>query len=678
MIIFLLMNLVVVTSAFLITYRLFQIPGFIDGIISWFIVYFSQIVFSELILGIAGALYLNNVIWVNLAILLIIWLMARKRKSSFDLNRGRVIFYELLRNKIILLSIAIILGFSLVKVGINLINPPFGWDSLNYHFPFAIEWLKHHNLETPITISDDFAPSYYPINGSLFFLWLTFPFKNLFLADLGQAPFFILAFLAVYGITRKLGVNGEFSFYAASLFLLIPNVFKQLEIAYVDVMVGALFLACVNYLFLLNREFSLRNVLVYSASLGLLLGTKTIALPYGGLLFIPFVYLCFKNRDKRYLFIISVSIVVILGGFAYIRNFLETGNPLYPLDFNLWGKAILRGVIDKNNYGAHFKIGDYRLSKLLFHEGLGAQSLIFIFPFIFLALPVAIIKKRESINFNLVYFLALPVLIYLIYRYIIPLANTRYLYPLLGEGMIIGLYTAQILNIPRRIVNTLVVICLLASMAEIAKYRELGISIMLTSLLFFLLPVSMKYIRPSAVFLASIFIIFILMFLEKDYVRNEYPRYIKMIKYSGFWSDATEAWNWLNSNTSGNNIAYVGRPVPLPLYGSGFKNNVYYVSVNKTDPARVHYFHNSRYHWGYDFLSLHKNLEEKGNYRSDADYSVWLSNLRKRKTDYLFIYSLHQAEEIAFPMEDKWAKAHPDKFLPVFTNETIHIYKVLK
>ncbi len=680
MIIFLLMNLIVIISSFLITYRLFQISNFVDSVLSWFIVYLAQIVFSELLLGISGILYLNNVILVNVVILLIVWLMAKNKTSSFNLNRTRDIFYELLRNKIILLGVAVILGFALVKVGINLINPPFGWDSLNYHFTFAVEWLKHGNLATPITISDDFAPSYYPINGSLFFLWLILPFKNVFLADLGQAPFFILAFLAVYGISRKIGVNREFSLYAAVLFLLIPNVFKQLEIAYVDVMAAALFLVCINYLFLLTREFSRENVLVYSASLGLLLGTKTIALPYSALLFVPFIYLlCFKNINKSYLFIISISVVVIFGGFTYIRNFLDTGNPLYPLDFNLWGKTIFKGVIDKSNYSAHFKIGDYRLTKLLFHEGLGAQSLIFILPFIFLALPVAVIKKKKSINFNLIYFLLLPVLIYLIYRYIIPLANTRYLYPLLGIGMIIGLYTAQTLNIPRRIVNILVVICFLASMAEIAKYQELGISIILTCLLFFLLLPVIKYIRQRKI-VVSIFIIIIciLTLLEKDYIRNEYPRYIKMVKYSGFWLDATKAWNWLNSNTTGNNIAYVARPVPFPLYGSNFKNNVYYVSVNKTEPAKLHYFLDSRYRWGYDFLSLHKNLEEKGNYRSDADYSAWLNNLRKRNTDYLFVYSLHQVEEIAFPMEDKWARDHADKFVPVFANRTIHIYRILK
>jgi hypothetical protein len=167
------------------------------------------------------------------------------------------------------------------------------------------------------------------------------------------------------------------------------------------------------------------------------------------------------------------------------------------------------------------------------------------------------------------------------------------------------------------------------------------------------------------------------MLLEKYYTKNEFSRYIKMVKYSGFWPEATKAWAWLNQNTAGSHIAYAGRPVPFPLYGTNFKNNVYYVSVNKTEPAKLHYFPRSYYRWDDDFLNLHRNLEADGNYRSRADYLVWWNNLLKRNTNYLFIYSLHQTKNIEFPLEDKWAIDNPGRFVPVFTNETIHIYRVV-
>lgn len=226
-------------------------------------------------------------------------------------------------------------------------------------------------------------------------------------------------------------------------------------------------------------------------------------------------------------------------------------------------------------------------------------------------------------------------------------------------------------------------LCFLASMSELAKRQELIASVILTFTVFFLFKPLLKLIKKifSLKAVKFIFILIIPLFLilaEHFYLKNEYPRYLKMVKYSGFWPEAARAWAWLNDHTDGNNIAYVGRPVPFPLYGTNFKNNVYYVSVNKAEPAKLHYFKNSRYQWGYDFLQLHRELEKEGNYRSGADYAVWLANMLGKGMDYLFIYSLHQTKALEFPVEAIWAAAHPERFNLVFFNNTIRIYKVLK
>ncbi len=679
------MNLVVAATSVLIVYKLINFNNFMDSLIASFVLFFAQIIGSELVLGASGILYLPNLIVFNLFLLLAVWFISKDKAFCFNSKGVRPVLRELAGNKLILACLSVLVGFGIVKFLVNLMNPPFGWDSLNYHFVFPAEWLKNGNLDTPITIFDDPSPSYYPINGSLIFLWFILPLKNVFLADLGQLPFFFLGFLSVFNIARKLRLKDEMALCAACLFSLIPNYFKQLSIAYVDVMVAGLFLACINYLMALSEKFNWRDCLVFSVSLGLLLGTKTIALPYSLVLFVPFVYLTLKNIEKSHFFLLSIVIAVIFGGFSYIRNFIDTGNPLYPLNMRLFGNTLFKGVMDNSVYRAHFKIEDYSLLKLLFHEGLGAQTIIFILPAAFLALPTVYFKNRRNINFLLGYFLLLPLTGYLIYRYIIPLANVRYLYAFLGIGMAAGFYTAKILNMPVKIIKVLTGICLLASISELAKRQELVWAIILTVLLWFLTPFLikiMKKLRYSRM-VFSVVIVFsvgfcLLMLLEKNYSRNEYTRYLKMVKYSGFWPDAAKAWDWLNSNTQGDNIAYAGRPVPFPLYGSGFKNNVYYVSVNGTDPAKLHYFPGSSYTWGYDFLSLHKNLEARGNYRFPADYDIWLVNLLKRDTDYLFIYSLHQTKETIFPLEDSWAGSHKEIFKQVFGNETVHIYKLIK
>ena len=225
MLTFIFMNFVVISCAFFITYKIFKIEDFIDSLIVLFIFYFSQIIITQTLLGIAGILYLGDLLLINALILLILWSTLHNKEYFFKFSGSKEILKGLLNNKVILFAILVISVFGLVKIFINLANPPFGWDDLNYHFTFPVEWLKHGNLDNPITISDDPSPSYYPINGSLFFLWLIFPLKSVFFADIGQVPFFILAFLAVYNISRKINLDRDLSFYSASLFVLIPNFF---------------------------------------------------------------------------------------------------------------------------------------------------------------------------------------------------------------------------------------------------------------------------------------------------------------------------------------------------------------------------------------------------------------------------------------------------------------------
>ncbi len=682
MFIFLFLNILVLGSASFIVYKALRIKGVVDSVIALFVIYFSQIVFMELVLGVAGALYLTNVVALSFALFISAYLLTKKNEFCFSYLKFNQYFNELLSNKLYIFIFSIAASFFLVKILVNLFNPPFGWDSLNYHFTFPVEWLKHGNLSTPITVFDDPSPTYYPINGSLFYLWLILPLKSVFIADLGQLPFFVIAVISVYSISQKIGLNRSFSFYSAVLFALIPNFFKQLQIAYVDVMVGALFLVCLNWLFLLKQNFTWQNILIYSLSLGVLIGTKTTALAFSALLIVPFILMCFKNYRKVNLGLVFIVCILFFGGFSYLRNLIETGNPLYPLDFGLFDINIFKGVMGKAVYAAHFDAWDYSLGKMLFHEGLGAQALLFILPGIFLALPVAFIKRKKELNFSFIYFLALPILIYFVYRYIIPLANVRYLYAGMGSGVVLGFYVFDILKIKKAVINFLVFVCIFSSVPSLAKRQELAASLILTVVAFLFLTNFKRmslFTDKKITLIAIVILIFSLLFLGgKYYNKNEFRRYYKMVKYSGFWPEAAKAWDWLNSNTIGNNIAYTGRAVPFPLYGSGFKNSAYYVSVNKIQPAKLHYFNNSKYEYEPGFESLLKTIEQENNYRGNADYKTWLDNLLNTNTDYLFVYSLQQTRSTIFPLEDNWAMVNPYKFKLVFTNNTIHIYRIIK
>ncbi len=674
MLLFALMNLAVGYTAFLLAYRIFRFGLLVDSLQAWFIFFLSQIILSQTILGAAGKLWLPNLLILNAAILLLVWRFSRNQPQVKLLPLDPALA-EILNNPACRMGLSVVAGFGLVKIIVNLLNPPFGWDDLNYHFTFPVEWLKNGNLVNPATVFDDPSPTYYPLNGSLFFLWLIFPFKSVFLADLGQLPFYALGFLSVYSLGKKMRLLRWQAFSAAVLFSLIPNYFKQLEIAYVDVMVAGLFLTALNSLFIFREEFSLRSALVFGLSLGLLVGTKTLGLPYALLLLIPFLYFCSRDLKNRWgAILVSLACLAATGGFSYLRNFLSTGNPLYPFDLAVFGHRIFAGVMDKATYASHFTAADYSWAKYLFHEGLGPQTLLFVFPFIVLAFPLGLLKKRREIDFLTGYFLLLSLLIYIVFRFVVPLGNVRYLYNLLAVGMVSGFWCLAALKVPPTALRVAIILCAAGSIAELAKKQELAAAVIIGLAIFLFIPVLVKRPVIFPVLCAAFF--FSLPFLEQYYLRNEYSGYLNMARYSGFWPEAAKAWIWLNGRTSGDNIAYAGRPVPFPLYGSRFKNNVRYVSVNATDPARMEYFKGGRYNWGSDYSELHASLLKEGNYREHPDYRTWLKNLEKNRIGWLFIYSLHHIKDVAFPIEDEWARDNPKLFFPAFSNTTIHIYEV--
>ena len=186
MFVFILLNALTIFSS----YRLAGKYGFSESpssrLLALAVIFYSQIILIPLFWGILGRLSLVNFILSALIIFIATFFVVKPKKAGSPVF---TIPKEITANKIIIFCLSVILGFALVKIAINLVNPPFGWDSLNYHFSFPVEWMKHKNLANPITINDDLGPSYYPINGSLIYLWGMYPLKNAFMADLGQIPF---------------------------------------------------------------------------------------------------------------------------------------------------------------------------------------------------------------------------------------------------------------------------------------------------------------------------------------------------------------------------------------------------------------------------------------------------------------------------------------------------------
>lgn len=229
---------------------------------------------------------------------------------------------------ILLLSALIIATLLLGSV------PPVDRDALTHHLFVPKLWLQHGGIhEIP-----EIPFSYYPMNLDLLY---TIPlyFGNDIIPKYIHYSFAILTALLVYQYLNK-RLGRLYGLLGALFFLSVPIIVKLSITVYVDL--GVVFFTTAALLALLawaEHGFQLRFLLLAGLCCGLAAGTK-----YNGLvsvvvltLLVPLLYQQSVSRDKqssgRALLWAMVFAAATLTAYSpwLVRNYLWTGNPIYPL-----------------------------------------------------------------------------------------------------------------------------------------------------------------------------------------------------------------------------------------------------------------------------------------------------------------------------------------------------------
>ncbi len=687
MVIFILNNIIVVLSSLLLTKIFFYYLSFTDFLLTWFTFFFAQIIIAGLSLGLLNQLYPQNVTIIHFLILLAVLIYFREKKEKIPFFKPNLSF--IFNSKILILAISVFLGFFLVKAWVNLINPPTCPDSLQYHLSFPAAWVRNGNLNNPIVIFGSrpasielTALTYYPINAEMFFLWLMLPLRNAFLADIGQAPFYFIGILAVYSILKKFSIKRETALLVSILWALIPNVFKQLRTgSQIDVICAVLLLLVLNNLLIMKRDLNFKISALFGISLGIFIGTKALNIFWFITLIPLFLYFIIQHIKNDGLRQVGFNLAIILlatflsGSFSYIKTFIITGNPFFPVTVSLFGKTIFPGIIDKVSFSKLFvRWDEFKLRNMFFGEGLGLQFLALIFPGTIF--PLAFfnsIRKKIKDRLSYVFLFFIPGFMFCLYLFYIKAYWIRYIFPYLAIGLISAVIFLDKFKWGRKYIAVIGFICLLSSAAELAHRRELIISLILSFLLFFTLLFTRKniLINLNKIFSAKTYLVIctiivcLLTFLNEKYNREEFSRYPKLFKgKEAKERDIAFAWEWLNENTAtGSRIAYTGRSEFYPLFGSKLKNDVSYIPINDK-PGLPHYY-------------------ADGLYRKEKNYLSWRKNLETTKVDYLFValpYPINNESDNPeeFPIEDKWAQDDPKMFKLAFSNTKVRIYSIIK
>ncbi|MBI1747616.1 MAG: hypothetical protein HYR55_13655 [Acidobacteria bacterium] len=220
------------------------------------------------------------------------------------------------------------------RVVLSLIPPPSNWDSIWYHLPSVVEWLKSGSL----WVSSEPPYWYHPRNAELLLAWWLLPFRSDLLASLYSFPILLWLAYSVWALSERLGLSKEWRWF---LVLALPNLGVMASVVLGtqknDLLVAALFISALTHLMARNQQAGNDDgrVFLSALALGLLIGTKLNGLIYG--LFILLIWLCAMAFKGGSLATIRRAITYYAGGallgvFWFARNWFLTGTPLWVVD----------------------------------------------------------------------------------------------------------------------------------------------------------------------------------------------------------------------------------------------------------------------------------------------------------------------------------------------------------
>ena len=623
---------------------------------------------------------------------------------------------------------------------------PVEYDNLAYHLPFMAEWFQTGSL-WHIYYSAYAGPlGYYPSNFGLIDLFAVLPFGNDLLVNLTNLPVFLVFPFAFYGLLRNFLVTHKPAIVMTALFFVMPVTLRQLGTPLVDLFFCLTFILSGYFLLEYRKTKNIEDIILMGLSLGLFMGTKYLGIVYGMpligivLLYIMVRSLAFKKQKvqeivisffsqiwsniKKYSlhFLVFLLAIAMTGSFWYIRNFVNSGNPIFPTEVKAFGMTILpgyTGITDNLVATSLAQNIPSERSFQYFYEGLfqmvGSPLFLMIIGLIGLVFTVVILlgialsthkKEERTDTLTQVYLyiiLLVCIAIYAIGYWISPysfkdlIPNVRYafmaillgllalgitvtrfklLQPLFYVSSFIGIaynFVYLVLFPSQSILTNEKVVLDFPQMNEYLHFAFLFAIIIYGILLLFYL---IRYIHESKWMpvIAGTLVVSI-SFLGYFYF-NETRAYRELLRedlYTTWYSKNAEwiavlkAAEWLNNNDHAANVAYTGFNMHYPLYGRNLERHVTYVNINACLPCRYIDYRN-----------------EKDSIRANPDYNAWRKNLKLLQMKYILVEAILDPAKKNY--EYDWIKKNVKSFQKVTgdtfkfnngVNVEITLYKIL-
>ncbi len=271
-----------------------------------------------------------------------------------------------------------------------------GDDPTSFHLPGVGRWIQEGTLWQIDQFVPLLAQGNYPNNGDVVLLSTILPWHNDFLVRLPVVLFLVTTAVATFAVARELRASHAASVLAGAAIVSLPVVgYVTIPRALPDPIMWTTFACAILFLLRHARTGRRSDLVLAGVGLGIAAGTK-----WYGVSSVPVVVAIWvaaralaarrAGRSRRLLDAAVLRDGALVGGLALlgmlvwlVRNLALSGNPVFPLDVELFGVTIFSAPRDVIRDEVGFSIADYAgqpevLAKVAIKvvEGLGSAPLV--------------------------------------------------------------------------------------------------------------------------------------------------------------------------------------------------------------------------------------------------------------------------------------------------------------
>ena len=234
--------------------------------------------------------------------------------------------------------VAYLLGWTLAHADEALAQP----DVVSFHLPNVVAWIQEGSLWGIHDWIPNRAPGNYPQTGDVFMLAAVLPWDSDFLVRFAGYPFLGLAGLATYAAGRELAAPPGLAALSAAAVLAMPAVGYIALLGLADPEMLGTFAAGGFFLLRHWRTGDGFDLLLAGLGLGLAFGTRWYAVPAVAAVAGVWAVAAFAGRRPRLWRDAGVlaGLIVLVGGFWILRNWIQSGNPVFPVKLAPFGITI--------------------------------------------------------------------------------------------------------------------------------------------------------------------------------------------------------------------------------------------------------------------------------------------------------------------------------------------------